>query len=220
MSRTLPRAEGARPGKFVSRSTVIAGADDTDFFSPDREARIVAQRGVKSKRTTVDFCWKNSAEGRRATCEGKNKSREDQNKKGRSGSAPSDREIMRGGLSGGCCGRGGLAMSWRRRLFAFPADADDFGDAWFLHGDAVENAAGFHRFAIVSDDDELRLRAHFADQASEAPDIGLIERSIDFVQDTERTRLIAKDGDEQRERGHGLFAAGEKQDILKPLSWR
>jgi hypothetical protein len=36
-------------------------------------------------------------------------------------------------------------------------------------------------------------------------------------QDTERTRLMAKDGDEQRECGRA-FSPPEKQDILKPLS--
>src|ERR1700720_4630645 len=31
-------------------------------------------------------------------------------------------------------------------LVAFPADADEFGDAGLLHSDAVEDGAGFHGF--------------------------------------------------------------------------
>src|SRR5215471_7158538 len=48
MSRTLPRAEVARPGKFVSQSTVIAGADDTDVFPlTERRDCSAARREVK-----------------------------------------------------------------------------------------------------------------------------------------------------------------------------
>src|SRR5262249_39689601 len=45
---------------------------------------------------------------------------------------------------------------------AFPAHADDFGNAWLLHRYAVKNAARFHRLAIVRHDDELCLCAHLA----------------------------------------------------------
>src|SRR5260370_39072192 len=108
---------------------------------------------------------------------------------------------MRTELCGG--GSGCLAL-WRWCLFAFPADADDFGHAGFLHGDAVEDAAGFHGFAIVSYDDKLRLRAHFADQAREAADVGLVQRRVHFVENTERTWLVAENRDEQCKRGHGF----------------
>ena len=37
-------------------------------------------------------------------------------------------------------------MFGRRSFVAFPADADEFGDAGLLHGDAVEDGAGFHGF--------------------------------------------------------------------------
>jgi len=36
----------------------MAGADDTSVFPLAEEARILAQRAVKSKRTTVDFSGK------------------------------------------------------------------------------------------------------------------------------------------------------------------
>ena len=101
---------------------------------------------------------------------------------------------------------------------AFPADADEFGDAGLLHGDTVEDGAGLHGFAVVRDDDELRLAAHVADEAGEAADVGFVERSVHFVEDAERARLIAEDGDEKRERGHGFFAAGEQENVLHALA--
>src|SRR4029434_7328629 len=130
--------------------------------------------------------------------------------------APAASAIVLGSGSG----PGRLARRGCGRFFAFPAYADDFGNAGLLHGDSIENTAGFHGLAIVGDDDELRLCAHFADQTSEAAHVGLVKRRIDFVQDTEWTRLIAEDSDEEGESGHGLFSAREKQNVLKALAWR
>src|SRR5579864_768109 len=61
-------------------------------------------------------------------------------------------------------------------LVAFPADADEFGDAWLLHRNAVEDGAGLHGFAVVGDDDELRLAAHVTHEAGEAADVGFVKR--------------------------------------------
>ena len=72
----------------------------------------------------------------------------------------------------------------------------------------------------MRDDDELRLAAHFADEAGEAPDVGFVERRVHFVQDAERARLVAEDGDQQRQRRHGFFAAGEQQHVLQALARR
>src|SRR5260370_31208303 len=101
---------------------------------------------------------------------------------------------------------------------AFRMDAEDLREAGFLHGHAIEDRAGFHGFAIVGDDDELRLAAHVADEAREAADVRLVERRVDFVEDTERAGLIAENSDEQRERGHGLLAPGEQKNGLETLS--
>ena len=97
-------------------------------------------------------------------------------------------------LGGGC----GFVSRRRRSGIAFPADADDFGDAGLLHGYAVKDAAGLHGFAVVGDDDELRLAAHFADETGEAADIGFVEWGIDFVEDAERAGLVAENGDQER----------------------
>src|SRR5260370_12449156 len=115
--------------------------------------------------------------------------------------------------------RGGSRSVFRIGRFRFfPADADEFGNARLLHRDAVEYAAHFHGLAVVGDDNELRLPAHFANQAGEATDVGFIEGRVDFVQDTEGAWLVAEDGDEQRQRGHGLFAPGEQPYLLKTLA--
>ena len=68
--------------------------------------------------------------------------------------------------------------------------------------------------------DELRLRAHFGDQLREAPHVGFVERRIHFVQDAEGARLVAENGDEQRQRGHGFFSAAQQQHVLQPLARR
>src|SRR6516164_1530256 len=57
MSRTLPRAEGARPGKFVSRSTFIAGANDTDT-APERRERDFSAARREVKENNRGFFWK------------------------------------------------------------------------------------------------------------------------------------------------------------------
>ena len=46
--------------------------------------------------------------------------------------------------------------------------------------------------------------AHLRDHFGEAPDIGFVQRRVDFVQDAEGTWLVAEDGDEQRQRRQSL----------------
>ena len=58
------------------------------------------------------------------------------------------------------------------------------------------------------------------DELGEAAHVGLVERSVDFVEDAERCGLELEDADQQRECGEGLFAAGEQQDVLQLLAGR
>src|SRR6476660_1904610 len=63
MSRTLPRAAGEMPAKFVSRTTCIAapeGKTETlpDSGSPAKVQRILAQRLAMSNERAVDFIGK------------------------------------------------------------------------------------------------------------------------------------------------------------------
>src|ERR1700733_11666187 len=103
----------------------------------------------------------------------------------------------------GLCGVAGGCGCFRRArgCFLFPFDADEFGNAGLLHGDAVEDRAHFHRLAIVGDHNELGLAAHFGEHAIEAADIGFIERRVHFVENAERAGRVAEDGNQQRERG-------------------
>src|SRR5437667_4491446 len=192
MSRTFPRAAGGMPGKLVSRMTLIAAADDTERFSR-RMRRILAQRLANSKRMSGGFLCKTFAAGLLLN-----------RKKERKLFRSSNTTIV------GRSGRGRGEFFWRRRFFTFPANADDFRNARFLHGDAVEDAADFHRFAVVGDDDELRLRAHVVQKSGKAPDVCFVKRRVYFVEDAERAWLIAEDCDEQSQSGHRLFATGEQ----------
>src|SRR5438309_2817118 len=192
MSRTFPRAAGAIPGKLVSRMTLIAAEDDTERFSR-RMRRILAQRLANSKRMSGGFLCKTFCHGFAAN-----------RKKERNFSAPRIQKLWpRSGRSRG-------EFFGRRLFFTFPANADDFRNARFLHGDAVEDAADFHRFAVVGDDDELRLRAHVVQKSGKAPDVCFVKRRVHFVEDAERAWLIAEDCDEQSQSGHRLFATGKQ----------
>ena len=64
------------------------------------------------------------------------------------------------GVAGGAGGRPGRDCL---SVF-FPLDGHKLRDARLLHGDAVEDRAHFHGLAIVRDDDELRLAAHFRER--------------------------------------------------------
>ena len=59
-----------------------------------------------------------------------------------------------------------------------------------------------------------------ASMSIEAADVGLVERRVHFVEDAERARLIAEDGDEQRQRSERFFAAGKQQNVLQALAGR
>src|SRR5215813_9910232 len=70
----------------------------------------------------------------------------------------------------------------------------------------------------MSDDDELRFHRHVLNQLSEPPDVGVVERRVHFVQDTERAGLILENAYQQGQRGQRLFSAGEQQNVLQFLA--
>src|SRR5438132_6528095 len=98
--------------------------------------------------------------------------------------------------------------------------ADQARAARFLHRHAVEHVRGFHRPAGVRDHDELCVARHVAHQAHESIVVDLIERRVDFVENAEWTRFVAKDREEQCQRGEGAFAAGKQRDRLILFSRR
>jgi hypothetical protein len=86
--------------------------------------------------------------------------------------------------------------------------------AAFLHGDAVEAVHAGHGHVVVGDDQEAGagFGDHVGEQGAEAVDIGVIERGVDFVEHADRGGVAAEDGEDQRQRGEGLFAAGEQRE--------
>src|SRR5216684_2676216 len=59
----------------------------------------------------------------------------------------------------------------------------DFGNPGLLHGDSIKNLGGLHRPLIVGNDRELREAAHLFDHLVEAVQVGVVQRSIDFVEE-------------------------------------
>src|SRR5208337_3987076 len=205
MSRTLPRASGAMPAKFVSRIVFVAGLAFTTvwpltkcsaFYPTARRSQCDASTFPAQKSFSelllllMDGSKKNGAE---------------------KFSAP--RGKMRVSLGCGCRSALGRGLG-----IAFPAHAYELGDAGLLHGDAIEDAAGLHGLAVVGYDDELRLGAHVGDEPGETADVGFIEWGVDFVEDAEGAGLIAEDGDQQGQRGHCFFTAGKQQHVLQALA--
>lgn len=91
---------------------------------------------------------------------------------------------------------------------------DEAGNARFAHGDANQLVAGLHGAFAVGDDDELCLSRHFAQQRAESPDVGVVQRRIDFVQQAKRRGIEAEQGEDEREGSQCFFAAGEDAQVF------
>src|SRR5437016_3286288 len=105
-------------------------------------------------------------------------------------------------------------VAWPRRVKSVKAYRDDLRAARFFHRHAVQSVRPFHRALVVRHRDELRLFAHLADETGKAVDVGVVERSIDFIEDTERRRLVFEDPHQKGDRGHRFLPAGEEEDRL------
>src|SRR5712691_7448303 len=97
---------------------------------------------------------------------------------------------------------------------AVEVDADDLRDAGLLHGDTVDDVGLGHGAFAVGDDDELCGGAHVVDEFGEAAYVGLVEGSVDFVEDAEGRGLELEDSYQKREGGEGFFSSGEQEDVL------
>ena len=76
-------------------------------------------------------------------------------------------------------------------------NADNLRDARLLHSDAVDNVGLSHRAFTVGDYDELSGCAHVVDQLGETAYVGLVKRSIDFVENAEGCGLELEDSDQK-----------------------
>src|SRR2546428_254949 len=119
-----------------------------------------------------------------------------------------------GGAS--ACSAGPLAML----VELVQLQRDHFRNAAVVHRDAVEHVGGLDRPAVVRDDDELRAVGELAQRLREAPDIALVERGVDLVEDAERRRLHPQDRKEQRRCGEGALAARQLRERTDALAGR
>ena len=70
----------------------------------------------------------------------------------------------------------------------------------------------------MGDHDELRAVGVAAQQRQEAVEVEVVERGLDLVEDVERARAREEHGEQERERGHRLLAAGEQRQALGRLA--
>src|SRR5216117_2760020 len=82
---------------------------------------------------------------------------------------------------------------------------NNFRDTRFFHGNSVQVGCCFHCTLAVRNDDELCRRAHFAHHLGESVDVGVIKRSIDFIEDAKGARLITEERDQQSQRCQCFF---------------
>ena len=70
----------------------------------------------------------------------------------------------------------------------------------------------------MGDQDELGVVRHVPHVLREAGDVDVIQRGLDLVEDTERGGRDFQDGEQQRDGGQALLAAGQKVDVLDVLA--
>lgn len=67
----------------------------------------------------------------------------------------------------------------------------------------------------MSNHDELGEGRHLPNHFIKTSDIGVIERRIDLIQQTERRGFDQENGKDQRHCGQGLFPAGQQGNVLQ-----
>lgn len=101
----------------------------------------------------------------------------------------------------------------------FEADGEDAGDAFFGHGDAIDDIGASDGVLIMGNDEELGLGEETLEGLDEASDIGVVEGGIELIEEGEWARFDHIDGEEESDGGHGAFATGEEGDVLEAFSW-
>jgi hypothetical protein len=86
---------------------------------------------------------------------------------------------------------------------------DELRNADLFHRHAIESARHFHRALVVSNDNELRARRHLRDLVRKSADVGLIQRRVYFIKQTERRWAVVEDAKNQRQSGHRFLATRE-----------
>src|SRR5438132_6417495 len=91
--------------------------------------------------------------------------------------------------------------------------AHDAGRAAGLHGDAVEAVGRLHSALLVGDDEQLGLVAELVHEVEEAVQVDVVEGGLDLVEQVERRRAAAEDGEQERQGGEGALAAREQREV-------
>src|SRR5262245_7356047 len=99
-------------------------------------------------------------------------------------------------------------------------DGNQLRNARLLHGNAVQAVGDLHGFAVVGNNDELRVLLHTAQHLHEPADVGVVERRVDLVEQAERARLVLEHAEHQGDGGQRLLAAGEELHALQALAGR
>src|SRR5438067_3252771 len=91
-------------------------------------------------------------------------------------------------------------------------------DAVAAHRDPVQDVGGLHRALLLRDHDELRTVRVPAQQRDEAAAVRVVERSLDLVEQIERTGPGEEQGEEERDRAERLLAARQERQPLHLLA--
>ena len=86
------------------------------------------------------------------------------------------------------------------------------------HRDAVEDVGRLHRPLLMRDDDELRAVGVAAEQLHEARDVGVVQGSLDLVEEVEGARPREEEREEERDRAERLLSPGEERESRDPLA--
>src|SRR5262249_40276024 len=79
---------------------------------------------------------------------------------------------------------------------------------------------GLHRRLLVGDDDELRPVGEAAQERDEAPDVRVVERRLDLVEQVEGARPREEEREQERDRAQRLLAAGQQRQARDALARR
>ena len=86
---------------------------------------------------------------------------------------------------------------------------DDFRYAGLLHRHSEQGVADLHCLLVVRDDDKLRVFRHGDELSIETPAVGIVQRGVDLVQETEGAWFDLKYGEDEGDRRQSLFSAAQ-----------
>src|SRR6266849_3693632 len=95
-------------------------------------------------------------------------------------------------------GAGGRVVPYRRLAHVFQTNGYEVRRAALVEVDSVEGRCVRHGHVVVRDHEELTLPAKPRQHLAETPDVRVVERGVDLVEDRERTRVDLVEREHQR----------------------